>query len=124
MTDTYDTTTNEGLVRLLCTDSDPANRIFTDAQIADFLTLNSHDVLYAAAQALDVIASTESLVQKRIRLLDLQTDGPAVAADLRKAAAELRRQAEQDGAFDWAEMVTSPATARERWRDDLLRAGV
>ena len=42
----------------------------------------------AAADALEVIAVSEVLVSKKIRTQDLQTDGPAVAAELRALARE------------------------------------
>lgn len=88
-------------VRLLINDtSDPgAGQVFTDPQIEAFLTLEV-DVKLAAAQALDVIASNETMVQKRISTLDLKTDGPAVAADLRAHAQLLREQTFQTGEFD------------------------
>ena len=52
----------------------------------------------AAADALEVIAVSEVLVSKKIRTQDLSTDGPAVAAELRKQAAGLRARADQQSA--------------------------
>lgn len=124
---TVDYATDRGRVRLLITDVDAANPIFQDDQVDAFLSIEGSSVLRAAAMALDTIASNESLVQKRTRLLDLQTDGPAVAADLRKHAATLRERADFDetsGAFDWAEMVTGPFSARERVLAQYEREGV
>jgi len=88
-------------VRLLMADNDPANRIFSTKQIAQFLRLNDGDVRRAAAQALDVIASNEAMVSKVIKTQDLSTDGAKVAEALRKQATELRRQAD-DGEGDAA----------------------
>lgn len=79
------------LVRLLIADTDAPNQIFTDAQLDQFLTLETY-VKLAAAQALDTIASNEALVSKKIRTLDLQTDGPAVATALHAQADSLREQ--------------------------------
>jgi len=93
---TTDTATDIGMVRLLCTDLDDAAPLFTDDQIQAFLTLEG-SVRLAAAQALETIASSEALVSKKIRTLDLQTDGPAVAAELRARAKTLREQAEAAG---------------------------
>lgn len=90
---TTDPTTVIGRVRLLCTDLDEAAPLFTDAQITAFLAIESGNVRLAAAQALDTIASSEALVSKKVRTLDLQTDGPAVAAELRARANGLREQA-------------------------------
>lgn len=91
-------------VRLLVADVDPANQLFTDAQIDSLLTLEGGNVKLAAAQALDAIASSEVLVSKVIRSQDLQTDGAKVADALRKHAAALREQAQsaddEDGLFE------------------------
>lgn len=91
---TVDPTTDIGMVRLLCTDLDEVSPLLTDAQITGLLTLESGNVRLAAAQALDTIASSEALVSKKIRTQDLQTDGPAVAKELRERAAGLRKQAD------------------------------
>lgn len=80
-----------GLVRLIISDTATV-QVFTDDQIAAFLTMEDGSVKLAAAQALDAIASNEALVSKRIKTLDLQTDGPAVAESLRDHATALREQ--------------------------------
>jgi hypothetical protein len=123
---TYDSTTTAGLVRLLITDTDPEEQIFEDDEISAFLALESDDALLAAAQALETIATSEALVQKRIQLLDLSTDGPAVAKSLMERAASLRKRARQvelegEGAFDWAEMAVDDFSARERIWNEALR---
>jgi hypothetical protein len=124
---TYDVATSRGRVRLLITDTDGDHAIFTDAEVDAFLALESSSVKRAAATALDQIASSEALVQKRIKLLDLSTDGPSVAKALREHAALLRTQAdaeeatEDGGSFDWAEMVVNDFTARERIWNEALR---
>ena len=81
-------------VRLLIADTDPANRIFSTRQIAQFLRLNGDNTRRAAAQALDVMASNEAMVSKVVKTQDLSADGAKVADALRKQAAELRRQAD------------------------------
>ena len=93
-----DPTTDIGMVRLLCTDLDEVDPLFTDAQITAFLSLESGSVKRAAAQALETMASSEAIVSKAIKTLDLQTDGPKVASELRQRAKVLRDQdAEQAG---------------------------
>jgi hypothetical protein len=87
-----DPSTDVGQVRLLIADVDEGSPLFTDAQIAAFLSMNGGKVRRGAAQALDVIAGSEVLVSKKIRTQDLATDGPAVAKELRAMASELRRQ--------------------------------
>lgn len=92
MTFTYDTTNDRGKVRLLATDTDAGRVIFDDAEIDAFLAIEG-SVFPAAALALETIAANEALVKQRIKLLDLTTDGPAVADALMKRARLLRERA-------------------------------
>lgn len=117
---TYDTATSRGRVRLLCRDTVTPGELFGDDEIDVFLALNDSEVLPAAAMALENLAANEVLVQKRIRLLDLQTDGPAEAAALRALATSLREQYESAGGFDWAEMVLDQPTYLERLFNEAL----
>jgi predicted phage-related endonuclease len=97
-----------GQVRALIPDVDEPNLLLADPQIAAFLAMEGDNVKLATAQALDVIASSEALVSKKIRTQEgLTTDGPAVAKELRARASELRRQVgEDDGdAFDIVDFV-------------------
>lgn len=119
---TYDTTTSRGLVRLIISDTTEANATFDDAEIDAFLGLEGDLVDLAAARALETIATNEALVQKRIRLLDLTTDGPAVARALREHAAQLRASHEADDDFAVATMVVDQFTARDRLWAEQLRA--
>jgi hypothetical protein len=125
---TYDVTTDRGKVRLLVDDRDTvtaANQFFNDAEIDAFLALQSGGILRAAAMALESMAASEVMVQKRITILDLSTDGPGEAAALRALADSLREQAEvgdgTDPGFDIAEMVTNDFSWRERWLAQALR---
>lgn len=125
---TYDLSTDRGKVRLLCTDSVLAYEIFADTEIDAFLTMESSNVKKSAALALETIASSEVLVQKRIKLLDLSTDGPAESAELLKRAGLLRAQAEADedgeySPFDFAELVYDDFSLRERIIDEALEDG-
>ena len=93
---TVDPSTDIGMVRLLATDLDDATPLFTDTQISAFLTAEGSTVKLAAALALETISTSEALVSKKITTGDgLQTDGPAVAKELRERAAMLRAQARQ-----------------------------
>ena len=92
---TYDVSTPEGQVRLLVPDNDGDNHLLEDADITALLTLEASDVRRAAATALELIASSEALVSKKIKTQDLSTDGPAVARELRERAKQLRAQAEE-----------------------------
>lgn len=81
-------------VRLLASDLDPENQLFTDNQMLAFLRLAEGSAYRAAAEALRVMARSEVMISKKITTQDLSTDGPAVAAELRKQAAELDAKAD------------------------------
>jgi len=122
MTATYDTATPTGQVRLLCRDTNTANALFSDAEIGVFLAVCSNAVLLAAAMALENIAANETLVQKRIQLLDLKTDGPAESAELRALAKSMREQYERMGeTFEVAELVVDSFNWREHVLNDAKR---
>ena len=98
----------------------------TDLQIQ--LDLEGGIVKLGAAGSLDTIASSEALIQKVITLLDLKTDGAAVAKALREHASQLRDQVANpigsetalDGLFATAEMIHNSFGYRERiWKDAL-----
>ena len=126
---TYDVSTDRGKVRLLCTDTDGVNPLFQDDEIDTFLSLMGSNILRTAAVALFTIAAQEVLLMKRIKLLELTTDGPAEADALRRLAleyqekADLAEAAEAGGAFDYAEMVVDEFTYRERLDKEALRGG-
>jgi len=125
MSVTYDPTNNIGKVRLLTTDTDIENNIFSDEEIEQFLSLTSvdgeTDVRLAASLGLETMAASEAYVQKKISMLDLSTDGPSVAKSLREAAKRLRDQVENEPAFGWAEMSLNPEVTYEIIRNNALR---
>lgn len=131
MSFTYDSTLSTDLskVRLLATDVDAANPIFTDAEITAFMSIEASNIKRSAALALETIARNQVLVLKVVRLLEIQTDGASVARELRMQADKLREQADRDeaasngGAFDWAEMVTDDFSLRQRFVNEALRDG-
>ncbi len=92
----YVVTTSAGRVRLLLSDTDPAQWVFTNGEIDAFLALEGENVKRAAAQAIDTNASNEVLASKVLRTQDLTTDGAKLADALRKHAAELRAQADAE----------------------------
>jgi hypothetical protein len=100
------------VVRLLISDvggETGTDFIFTDEEVEAFLELTGA-VRLAAAEALRAIAGNEAMVSKRITYLELSTDGPAVAKELRELADSLTaahvagaEEAEDEG-FEIAEM--------------------
>ncbi|MCW2132890.1 hypothetical protein [Arthrobacter sp. VKM Ac-2550] len=87
-----------GKVRLLTADLDEATPVLSDDIIDGYLSLNDGNIYRAAADALDAVATTETLLSKKITSQDLSTDGPAVAKELRAKAASLRAKADADDA--------------------------
>jgi len=122
---TYDPATDRGKVRLLIGDTatqNPAAQLFNDDEVDAFMVMEGQVVALAAARALEALAANQVMVLKVIRLLDLSTDGAAVARELRQQAKQLREEADA-GDFDWAEMVLDPATFSERVFNEALREG-
>lgn len=102
--------------------------LLSDASLAALLTLEGDNDKLAAAAALDIMASSEALILKKIELLDLKTDGPAVAKALREHAKTLRDQVADvlaiadANAWDWAEIVVDEFSARERRNAEAIRS--
>lgn len=114
---TYDLNTDIGKVRLLCTDTDQINNIFEDDEISGFLNMTAYDgdkdVRLAAALALETIATSEALVQKKMSVLDVSTDGPAVAASLMQRAQKLRDDFNNEVSIETIEANLNTFTARD-----------
>jgi hypothetical protein len=116
--------TDIGRARLLVPDRDEASPLFTDEELAVFLSIET-GVKRAAALALETAASDQALVLKVMKVGDLTTDGAKVSDALLKRAAQLRAQADReddaDGGFDIAELVVDDFSARERLAGEVLR---
>jgi hypothetical protein len=98
-----DFTTDLGKVRLLLSDVDEGNLVFSDIEVQAFLDLEGGSVKRAAAQAIDTNATNEALASKVIKDHNLSTDGAKVADAMRKHAAALREQAadyDDEGFFE------------------------
>jgi hypothetical protein len=126
---TYNLATTIGRSRLLIPDRIPESAIFSDEELGGFLNVEGDDPRLVAAAALETMAASDAYLFKKNKVEDLQTDGPAVANALMKRAQALREQAELEdakggGAFDWAEQVLDPFTARERLINQALRGVV
>lgn len=92
----YDVTSDEGKVRLLLNDVDDTDQVFSDDEIAAFLSLENGNVKRAAAQAIDTNATNEALASKVLKTQDLSTNGAAVAKEMRAHADRLRAQADRE----------------------------
>lgn len=122
---TYELATDLGKVRLLISDTRADLVVFQDDEITAYLEMEG-SVLLAAARALEVMAANEAMVQKRITILDLKTDGPATSKELRELAATWRKNAadtdsDDEDDFAIAEQVVDEFTYRDRLLNDYLR---
>ena len=123
----YNLGTDIGKIRLLIMDNTLDQYLFEDDELSAFLTFEASNVKRAAALALDTMASNEAYVIKKMSLLDLTVDGPAVAQSLRTRASDLREQADRDdmlesgGAFDIAEWVVDTFTWRQYEQNEAVR---
>ena len=109
-------------VRLLIADTstDPATQVLSDSEITAILDMYSGDQRLAAARSLVVIATSETLLSKKIQTQDLTTDGPAVAAALLAQAKDLRDEVQRDKDDDqWG--IGLFATTGHRRPPGLLR---
>jgi len=112
--------TDVEIVRLNIADlGDPP--LFTDDQLNAWLSQYGGSVNRATYRALITIATSEVLLGKKIRTQDLQTDGPAVAAELRALASTYKAEADDDDAAagSFFEVVPlfepKPEGAEYRW---------
>jgi len=107
---------------------DDTIQVFIDLE--DAACDGTADIRLAAADCLDSIASSQALILKKIKILDLQTDGPAVADSLRKHAENLRDQVTGalglEPCFDIIEQVEYEdwAAEHEKLVKDILRSGL
>jgi hypothetical protein len=114
---TYDLTTVIGKTRLRIPDRIATDYLFEDAELQVFLDDNGDDTRLAAADALETIASDSVLLLKAVTLLDVTTNGPAMATALMARAAGLREQVsaeDEDAGFDVAEMDLGPDSRAEQ----------
>jgi len=112
MTFTYDLATDRGQVRLIIQDTNETYEFYSDAEIDAFITLagnlEGNSVFNASAIALESWASNQVLILKVVTLLDVETDGAKVSAEMRARAASLRADAitsSSDAGFEVAEMA-------------------
>lgn len=116
---TYNTTYQ--FVQLL----DATIQVYLDLQLADDDSGTADGATYrlAAAMALDAMASSQALLLKKINLLDLKTDGPAVAKALREHAAALRALVFEQGedTFEIIEQINDAYGFREKILKDAFR---
>ena len=118
MTFTYDLSTARGKVRLLVPDRVSDNYLFSDDEIDAFLSVESSSVKNAAALCLETIASDIAMIDKVIKLLDLQTDGAKTSDALLARAKTLRDQADNEDItdhFDYVEFSDLTEWNTDEW---------
>ena len=124
LTDPDDPAYARAHVRLLISDTDVADAIFADEEL-DGLIARRGSPTRAAASALRIIAGNEAQLLKVMRLQDIDTDGAALARELRMQADRLEDEADleddTDGDLVVAEYAGSPFGWRSRLFNEHLR---
>lgn len=120
---TTENPTDKDLVRLLINDvggNSGTDFLFEDGEIASFLLMEGGSIYAAAATALRAVAGNEAQVSKKIKFLELSTDGPAVAKSMMDLADKLDKKADGigDGSYGF-EIVDMSTSCSER--DLILR---
>jgi hypothetical protein len=77
-------------VRVQCGDTDASFRFLEDYEIQSIMDWNAGVLALTVANCLEVMSTKFSVIQQKIKTLDLQTDGPAVSKELRERAAQIR----------------------------------
>lgn len=99
--------------------------LLSDATLQDFIDLegveSGNDIRFAAADALDAMAINQALLLRKIKMLDLETDGPAMAKALQAAAKIMRDMIQEDGSFDIAEQINDGPAFQEKILKDFMR---
>ena len=103
MAATYDITNDIGKVRLIISDKDMSNVVFTDEEIEYFLTENSNSVNLASATALEAWAATYTANVDSEKMGDYSYTQKIVDKML-GLAKHLRETAAETPCLEWAEM--------------------
>ena len=132
MTTTYDITDNTGKLRLAISDIDLTTTtglrntwtvLFTDEELAIFLSDASSDISMAASYALNAIAASRSLLAKVKKLGDYSEDLSKVADSLRAQAKAYAEQSMNIPAGKIAEVAQTDFTARDIIYNKAWRSG-
>ncbi len=99
------------------------SELLLDSTIQDIIDVTTvegvlADTMIIAAYCLESMATQILIVLKKIKILDLQTDGPAVAKEMRAQAKTMRDLVLSEDVFDWVEMVyDGPSWAEKVFKD-------
>lgn len=103
MTTTYDLTTSVGKIRLLISDKDLNNPVFTDEELTYFLGENSNVINLAAAAALESWAASYSANADSEKIGDYSYS-QSITRKMLDLATSLREKDASAPVIDWAEM--------------------
>ncbi len=132
MTVTYDVTDDTGKLRLAISDIDTTTTtglrstwtiLFTDEELAVFLTQSSSNIWLAASYALSSMAASRAMLAKVRKLGDFSEDLTKLADALRAQAKEYKALATEAPAAGWAEMALTNFSVRDIINNKYLRNG-
>lgn len=100
--------------------------LLSDQTIQDIIDLgdNSGELRLAAADCLDAMASNMALLLRKIKSMDLETDGPALAKALREHAVAIRDQVGTEPSLEVIEMINDRPGYTEKILKEFLRTEV
>lgn len=78
----------------------PHSYLFEDAHLEAILSVNNGNLRLAAADACEVLGTSEGYIAKVIKTEDLQTDGAKLMGQFLVRARELRRRAREEEASE------------------------
>jgi hypothetical protein len=124
---TYDLATDIGRVRRTIPDRTEQDAIWSDEEIASFISDEGGSWRLATALALETIASDNLLVLKVLRVQNIETNTDKMAQALMQRATKLREidtafDSDDGGDFDFAEVVETEFQLRERLYNQALRS--
>jgi hypothetical protein len=125
MSFTYVQGTDIGKVRLLVPDRELAYMVFTDEELQEFIDLYPANLWYAAAEAVDTIAASQTMILKVVSRLDVSTDGAAVGRELRQRANRLRETGDDMAGADVSDVSTIEMLLGDfSIREQIVNAGL
>ena len=125
---TYELITDVGKVRLLISDTDIENAIFSNDELQVFLDQNggpdSADLYSAAADAVLALLADRARLAKVVAIGDYSESTVSVGLQLRQLAKDLRERAESIPAEAIAETAWDPFSRAAKLVNDRLRGAL
>jgi len=117
---TYDPTSTIGRIRLLISDTDSKDFMFSDEELSAFLSMEEDNLYLAAAAAFGTIMRSRALLSKSIQREGYSSSEHALS-ELREIVKDLEQKAVSQGGIQTTEFATSGEifeAYRPGWRSE------